>query len=293
MKFAFILFFSTFILFADCQDSKPTLPRQKSWFDFKNKFYNYRLYFYWGYNRAYFSHSDIHFHGPGYDFTVYDVTARDRPEKFTFKNYFGPSHISIPQFNLRIGFYIKHNVHLSIGYDHMKYVMNQDQLVKMSGVISPSVSSRYAGSFINADQLLTKDFLRFEHTNGLNLLTMDVEYLLPIYHTKKDWLHIGWNFGIGGLFVITKTEVHVVGFGLDNDFHTAGYCVPFKTGPRIDIWKYFFVAFEMKAGYMHLPKVLIQNNAVDLADHNFSFIEYYGVLGFSYGFGTTRKPKKS
>ena len=87
MKLAIALLFCTSILFVKCQDTTSHLapPKQKSWFDFNDKFYNYRLYFYWGYNRDYFSHSDIHFHGPGYDFTVYDVTARDRPEKFSFK----------------------------------------------------------------------------------------------------------------------------------------------------------------------------------------------------------------
>jgi hypothetical protein len=158
----------------------------------------------------------------------------------------------------------------------------------MSGVIDSSVSKVFAGAYVDHDQILTKDFLRFEHTNGLNLFTVDIEYLLPIYHSKKDWVHIGWNFGLGGVFVITKTEIHVIGFGLDNDFHTAGFSLPVKTGPRIDIWKYFFVAFELKAGYAHLPWVLIRNNAVDLADHNFSYLEYYGVVGVSYGFGKMR-----
>ncbi len=162
--------------------------------------------------------------------------------------------------------------------------MDQGQTVKMSGIIDSSASATYVGGYVNKDQLLTKDFLRFEHTNGLNLVTIEAEYLLPIYHTRKDWLQIGWNFGIGGVFVVTKTDVKVIGIGTDNRFHLSGVCIPIKTGPRIDIWKYFFIAFEGKVGYMHLPWVIINNDAPDRADHNFSFIEYYGVLGFSYKF---------
>jgi hypothetical protein len=287
-KLLFIVF--AFLSLASyAQDSIP-LPKAKHWFDFKNRYYNWRLYAYWGYNRAFFSKSDIHFHGPGYDFTVYQVKANDRPEKFSFKTYFTPSTLTVPQYNMRLGFYFKHNIHVSIGMDHMKYVMKQDQVVRMSGVIDSSVSHEFAGSYVIHDQVLTKEFLRFEHTNGLNLFTVDFEYLLPIFHTRKDWLHIGWNFGLGGVFVVTKTEIHVIGIGIDNDFHTAGFCLPVKTGPRIDLWKYFFLAFEMKAGYAHLPWVLIRNNAVDLADHNFGFIEYYGVAGVSYSFGKGENP---
>ncbi len=291
-KFLLITLLLTFKL-AQAQGSTKII-KTKHWFDFKDPYHNWRLYVYWGYNRAFFSKSDIHFHGPGYDFTVYKVKAKDRPEKFSFKIYFNPVTATIPQYNMRLGFYFKHNIHLSIGMDHMKYVMVQNQIVKMSGVIDSSVSHQFAGSYVNQDKILTNDFLRFEHTNGLNLFTIDIEYLLPIYHTKKDWLHIGWNFGLGGVFMVTKTEVHVIGFGLDNDFHTAGFSLPIKTGPRIDIWKYFFLTFEVKAGYAHLPWVLIRNNAVDLADHNFGFVEYYGAFGVSYSFakGANFFPKK-
>ncbi len=85
--------------------------------------------------------------------------------------------------------------------------------------------------------------------------------------------------------------------GLDNKFHLSGICVPVKTGPRIDIWRYFFIAFEGKAGYMHLPWVPVRNTQGDRIDHNFSFFEYYGVVGFSYRIGENsrknmnKKPK--
>ena len=62
--------------------------KPKHWLDLNDKFYQYRAYVYWGYNRSFFTNSDIHFHGNGYDITVYNVVAKDRPEKFSFKNYF-------------------------------------------------------------------------------------------------------------------------------------------------------------------------------------------------------------
>ena len=34
------------------------------------------LYFYWGYNRSYYTHSDIRFVGTDYDFKLKDVVAR-------------------------------------------------------------------------------------------------------------------------------------------------------------------------------------------------------------------------
>ncbi len=95
------------------QDTLTSTKKERHWFDTKDSYHLNRLYIYWGYNRSVFSTSDIHFHGMGYDFTVYHVTAHDRPSKFTFDNYFNPSHISIPQYNIRMGFYVFRNFHLS------------------------------------------------------------------------------------------------------------------------------------------------------------------------------------
>ena len=35
----------------------------------------------WGYNRAQYSVSNIHFNGPGYDFILHDVAAADEPKQ--------------------------------------------------------------------------------------------------------------------------------------------------------------------------------------------------------------------
>ena len=37
---------------------------------------------FWGWNRAAFSNSDIHFKGNGYDFVLHKVVAHDRPSEF-------------------------------------------------------------------------------------------------------------------------------------------------------------------------------------------------------------------
>jgi len=47
---------------------------------------------FWGYNRSDYPTSDIHFTGPGYDFTLHDVVAADAPTPFDgFKTYFNPN----------------------------------------------------------------------------------------------------------------------------------------------------------------------------------------------------------
>ena len=237
------------------------------------------FYVYWGYNHEFFSRSNIHFSGPDYDLTFYNLKAVDRPEKFTFDNYFNPVNLTRPEYNFRGGYFVTAGLHVSFGIDHMKYVMLRNQMAAVSGVVSPAASSKYAGTYLHDTINVAPDMLEFEHTNGLNLVSLEVEYLQPVVNIYKKKIWLKWNFGIGGIWVITKTEISIFGDDVDNRFHLSGYTLEAKTGPRLEFWKWGFLAFEVKGGYMSLPDVLIHNDEPKRADHNFSFVEYYGVAG--------------
>ena len=83
-------------------------------------------YFYWGYNRSVYSTSNIYLKGPGFAFSVYDAKAHDRQTKFG-SVYFRPTTITIPQYVGRVGHFLTNRFHVSIGVDHMKYVVDDDQ----------------------------------------------------------------------------------------------------------------------------------------------------------------------
>ena len=75
-----------------------------------NKIYSHKGQFYlnWGYNRADFSNSDIHFKGKGYDFMLNNVVAHNRPTHYHVKDYLSLSKLTIPQYNFKIGKAISH-----------------------------------------------------------------------------------------------------------------------------------------------------------------------------------------
>ena len=82
-----------------------------------------KIFFYWGWNRGYFSNSDIHFSGDGYDFVLGEVKANDRQTRFALDPYFHPVRITIPQTNFKVGYFIHEKYNISFGVDHMKYVV--------------------------------------------------------------------------------------------------------------------------------------------------------------------------
>lgn len=241
-----------------------------------------RFYFYWGYNRASFSKTNLHFTGPDYDFTLYDLKAKDRPTQFSIKTYFNPTTIWIPQYNIRLGFRLGGRWSLSFGMDHMKYVMVQDQNVLLSGVITETASELYAGAYLNEEISVKENFLKFEHTDGLNLTTLDVEYNLPVLSHPRKKFAMEIILGAGGIWAVTRTDVRVFGDGLNNDFHVAGYAMAGKIGLRCYLLERLFLQWENKAGYMTLPSVLIKNDAPEIADHNLIFWEKSVTIGFNF-----------
>jgi hypothetical protein len=234
---------------------------------------------YWGYNRAWFTSSDLHIRGTNFDIMIYDVKAKDRPQPFSFDDYFNITKITIPQNNYRVGYNFNNHWSLSMGLDHMKYVMVQDQIADVSGVVTADISPKYAGSYLNAPVKMTSDFLRFEHTNGLNYHSIDLEYNNKVVHLFKDKIGIYWQTGAGGFLVIPKSEVHVFGYGLDNRYHIAGYSFSVKTGPEIRFLKHFFIRSQVRTGWMYLPDILVSNNDPARASQQFGYLEWFIVAG--------------
>ena len=57
----------------------------------------------WGGNRDTYSKSDVTFKGDDYNFTLYDVSAHDKPKGWHI-DYINPTRMTIPQTNIRFDY---------------------------------------------------------------------------------------------------------------------------------------------------------------------------------------------
>lgn len=243
----------------------------------------------WGWNKAIFSKSDIHFKGSNYDFTLHKVVAKDRQSPFGYDPYFKLSEITIPQYDFRIGLFIKNNWQLSIGTDHMKYEMKQNQDVIIDGTITNS-GTIYDGNY-NGQTIQIKDnFLTFEHTDGLNYVNCEVRRMDNLYNFKKlkktKWLNIDVN-GIAGLGVgvlLPRTNTHLLNNNRYDQFHLAGYGLAPMAGLNLTFYQYFFIQGELKAGYINMPDIRTTEFKSDKASQHFFFFQQNISFGFKYRF---------
>ena len=245
-----------------------------------------KLYFYWGWNKAQYSYSDITFKGDDYNFTLYDVAAKDRQTPWDADVYLNPANISTPQTVARIGYYFHHNWNLSIGVDHMKYVMVAQQHATIDGYIDlDDPLSEFNGVYDNAPIYVDEDFLEFEHTDGLNYINLEISRVDNLgdylnWNSKKIQLNLLESFGAGILY--PKTNSTLLSKEKNDEFHLSGFGLSFKAGINLTLFDHFFVQTELKAGYIDMSDIRTTNSSADSASQEFFFFQRNISFGYIF-----------
>jgi hypothetical protein len=200
----------------------------------------------WGYNRAWYGLSDIDFDGPGYAFTLRQVRAYDRPVPFSTKAYLALKNIWIPQYNYRLGWHFHDRWSLSLGLDHMKYVVRQDQEVRIDGSIENAGHAPRSG---------------------------DGRFGLKV----AGGVHVGP--------VIPRTDVRLFGEGQNNRFNIAGFGVGAQAGLWFTFLRHFHVRNVLRAGWIDLPHVLTTERSGAHASQQFAFVQHAVLVGGRFRLG--------
>jgi len=237
------------------------------------------FYIYWGWNRGWYNNSDIHFKGDQYDFTLSDVVAKDRQSPWDANIYLNPANLTIPQYNLRLGYFINNHYDLSFGVDHMKYVMQNDQTVKIDGEIS-GTGTTFDDTYSNDDMVLTSNFLMFEHTDGLNYLNIELRRFDQIYAYK--WLVFNVTEGIGGGVLVPKTNCTLMTNARHDEFHLAGFGLGAVVGINLTVFKHYFIQSEFKAGHINMPDIRTTEFKADKASQHFFYTQFNTVVGVRF-----------
>ena len=229
-KITILRFFNYFYLTISSFAQNDTIKKERYTAHNKGKFTVY-----WGGNREKYSKSDIHFIGNDYNFIVQNADAHDKPKGWHI-DYIIPGRMTIPQTNFKMGYFITDHYSVSIGVDHMKYVMTQNQTANVTGFINlpaDQSGSYYNGGYNNTPVDMSQNgaqeggfekgttqqgipaFLMFEHTDGLNYVYTeiarqdDISKWFGIKNTDKFQVNINEGFGFG--LIISKNQYNTYG----------------------------------------------------------------------------------
>jgi hypothetical protein len=238
-------------------------------------------YFTWGYTRAWYSNSDIHFKDLSneyhpetgrnnyYDFTVYNAKAHDRPDFHQIKDVIN---ITIPQYVFRIGYYFKEDIGVELNYDHTKYIVTDYQTVRVKG--------QFNGQQYDGDTILDpKTFLHFEHSDGANFWMGNFVKKWKLFSKGND-LELSCVAKPGAGIVFPRTDVTLFGERLNNKWHVAGWIVGFETGIRMEFLKYGVFEFVGKGSYADYISCLVLGKGKGNARHQFFTAQLTASVGW-------------
>lgn len=234
----------------------------------------------WGGNREIYTKSDVTFTGTDYNFTLNSITAHDKPKGWHI-DYINPARMTIPQTNFRMGYFVNDHYSIAIGVDHMKYVMTQNQTANITGTIA--AGTPYDGVYNNTPIVLTEDFLKFEHTDGLNYVNTefsrhdDISNLFKITNTDKIQINLTEGAGVGILY--PKTNTTLLGKERRDDWHVSGFGTSLKAGLNITFFKYFYLQGELKGGYINMQDIRTTISKEDSAAQDFFFFQKIIAVG--------------
>lgn len=241
-----------------------------------------RMYFMWGYTRAWYNNTNIHFKDHSgkyhqqsdtynyYDFTIYNVTARDRPD---FKWKRDIINITIPQFVTRLGFHLNNKWDLEVNYDHTKYVVDDYQEVKIEGQIF--------GKPVSGDTILEpQQFLHFEHTDGANFWMLNAVRKWQLLNKHNFMCEVVAKPGAGVVF--PRTDVRIFGEQMNNNWHVAGWIFGIETGLRLSLFEAFTCEITTKGTYANYARSLLLGRGNGNANHYLLTRQFTVSLGYKF-----------
>lgn len=250
-----------------------------SWFNKNSRSYSQKGKFFLnvGFNWSGYGRSDINFDGPGYDFTLEDVVGYDQPYKPSL------------QYNIHAGYYISERYSISVGYDHMKYVMKVPQSVKISGVIEPEISNpaistgQFAGNYNNETVNVTPDFLTLEYTDGFNYVSTHLQRYDDIWVANNRKTSLALETGVAVGAVIPRADVKLFTVGTNNKLNIAGWGASAKAGLMFNFNKRLYFLTSWEAGHANMYRIhTTGRNDIDKASQKLNFLQNLYLIGIRF-----------
>jgi hypothetical protein len=230
------------------------------------------FYLSWGYNREAYSKSTLHLYNhqtDDYDFKMIDAKAHD---KNNFEHIGPLDELTIPQYNLHIGYLFndKRNLGVELSWDHLKYVVTDNQVMRVQGEIR--------GRYIDKDTLVDPNFVHIQHTNGNNYLMANIVKKSSLWKHRN--MELSWHNKVGFGPLYSYTISTVLGNYDNGHFKIQGYVVGLNTALRFDVCKYFFLEACAQGAFANYLSTELGADRKGRLEHHF----YSAALALQFGF---------
>lgn len=161
-----------------------------------------------GMNKAWFSSSTLNVLGAGYNYSLKGFKATDAPS-------LNLGYLPDVQYNARVGYYLRYGLNISLGIDHMKYMMVSPIEVLLNGRINPGIDNETGLSGDYSNEGVTMDSLFSYNNTALNYINVRFTKTNRIVGTRRnDHFLLSSDIGFAAGALVSKSNFT---FGGDTD----------------------------------------------------------------------------
>lgn len=239
---------------------------------------NGNFYLSWGYNKEWYSTSNIHADLPGLNsnFTFNNIRANDH---IGWDKLFQRA-LTIPQYNYRIGYFFneKQDLAFELNFDHTKYVVANGQTTRVTGTLK--------GRNVDTTIVVASNTLVYQLNNGANFFLFNLVKKFNLINTANNGMVISGlaKFGVGPL--VPHVENTIFGNSNTPHFQLGGWNTGIEAGLRAVFAKHVYLEFTNKIDYARYFGLEVYQGKV-----NQSFFCYELILSLGYTF-KFQSPKK-
>ncbi len=231
-----------------------------------------RFYIGYGIHRAEYLNSNIRIDQPVYGRTLFfrNVGAHDQPDYEAYAS----KDISIPQFQLKVGYRIAPRLYLEASLHHLKYKIDEQVLVDLE--------ERMEGSYTRQLVNITSVMPKYEHSDGLNMVLLSVAVPFQVQRTGKWYSDFTLLAKVGPGVPIAHSDNAIISpsGALEYNrkrFHLAGVGVVAGPELRYQVLSHLFMSVSYKGLAVRITDAPVYggSSAHSIFGHQFSFTAGY------------------
>ncbi|OQP49298.1 hypothetical protein A4H97_28570 [Niastella yeongjuensis] len=226
------------------------------------------FYFSWGYNKEWYTQSNLHIVQPelNSDYTFKGIRAHDHPgwDEGLFNRA-----LTIPQYNYRIGYFFKDDLGIEINFDHTKYIIDHQDAHRTGKKDGKPLDETIKWNEENG-------FYYFLN-NGANFLLFNIVKRWHLYEQSNQKVRIDMLGKAGVGPVVPHVDNQLDGFSNNPDFQIGGWNLGVEQAIRATFYKYVYLEFAHKIDYARYGHLNIYKGEAHQAFGTYELILNLGV----------------